>query len=50
MWVIVGAIVASTAVTAVGQRNAGKAQQIEMNLTLTFVERNTLRTLRISIL
>jgi len=31
MWVIVGAIVASTAVTAVGQRNAGKAQQIEMN-------------------
>lgn len=31
MWVIVGAIVASTAVTAVGQRSAGKAQQIEMN-------------------
>ena len=31
MWVIVAAIAVSTVTTAVGQRNAGKAQQIEMN-------------------
>ena len=31
MWAIVAAIAVSTVTTAVGQRNAGKAQQIEMN-------------------
>ncbi len=31
MWAIVAAIAVGTTVTAVGQRNAGKAQQIEMN-------------------
>lgn len=31
MWAIVAAIAVSTVTTAVGQRQAGKAQQIEMN-------------------